>query len=154
MSEINKDVASVSSLKNGTLRHLFTSLTVPEASRKRNFVRRSSSWTLTPKKAAEEVPFEGPPVWPRGSVLLVKENSTRLAELETSSVGSQTSSEVGTRSVGFQSSFLLLTWEPCSNGAPFKGCIGWNYSACSTKLTTSLRKSARRSRCSRASVNG
>ena len=108
MSEINKDVASVSSLKNGTLRHLFISMTMqrPEASRKRHFVRRSSSWTLAPKKAAEEVPFEGPPVWPRGSVLLVKENSTRLAELETRSVGSQTSSEVGTPSVGSQTSFF------------------------------------------------
>ena len=73
--EINKDVASVSSLKNGTLRHLFISMTVqrPGSSRKRNFVRRSSSWTLTPKKAAEEIPFEGPPVLPRVFVLLVKE---------------------------------------------------------------------------------
>ena len=39
-----------------------------------------------------------------GSVLLVKGNSTRLAQLGTRSVGSQASLEVETRSVGFQSS--------------------------------------------------
>ena len=41
------------------------------------------------------------------SVLLVKENSTRLAELEIRSVGSQTSFEVGIRSVGSQSSLWV-----------------------------------------------
>ena len=36
------------------------------------------------------------------------------------------------------------TW-PRSVGAPFKGRTGWNHRACSTKSTSSLRKSARRS---------
>ena len=54
-------------------------------------------------------------------MLLVKENSTRLAGLETRSVGSQTSFEGGTTSVGSQSSFFLQTWEPCSYGLNSRG---------------------------------
>ena len=88
------------------------------------------------RKVAKKVHHEGPPVLPRESVLLVKENSTRLAELEIRSVGSQTSLKVGTQSVGSQSSSFTTDME---------GCIGWNYSACSTELTASSWKSASRS---------
>ena len=80
----------------------------------------------------------------QGSVVRAQQNSTRLAELWTRSLGSQTSLEVDTPTVGPRHQSRLQILEPCSSGAPLMERIGWNHSSCSTALTSSSRTFVRK----------